>query len=762
MQSFDPPVPPPPNISRPGIMAIDITDRFKSAVNTLAPGELVKDEHFTLFESVSALEIMDPKMDSGVLEQGESLDEEYDVSRELLPVEILGIINQLLCLEMAWHLGYPLSQTLLTSVYVEAMMNPHPRTIDEADFTRGPPDPGNSTSLMFVLRAYCAGMLRTCAFVNDIVKEELYYEEEDFVTNTYDRYFLYDIPSNEILDLLNNAWGELHAVSVAIGPEICASLAYRIEFRIKFLLALEQLVSRDINSESPAPLWIEMRKLVDDIEIHHELEKPVPEAFSTKLQRRLASTMPPRPMVKLGFEECIVHFKRFSQTGIEVMDVLNYKDPQSLLNFILTFQRQKPQPSPFIRTILQNLLFKDMVVLGRYSIRQLIDHDVGILVLPDSPHLDRGYDDVEIPTDARYLISSQMEVFRQRVADVYLDTFRFLCQNRCRVRRTLCHHIQEWDAMEADVGEIEERLKGPLSEIAQPGQDFTFLPLTSWAYVYKLQQMEWVVQLGFELTVYQPDELASMYYYLKGLATLRAQHIESIKHITTTRQDDSQASQMSETPDYDSDFQYARSKQYHRVAMLDAARTWEFADGLSLLYTALLRLGLLKPPPRPYSSDKLRYEIRMRPFSRVSTPQLPSYEVFSEHTTLRDVGTAELLRFAEAAVAAARRGFEASLHLSEGDSFSINATAYQRWISDKKDCLRATIAAGVAISTLKKGYERLMEAKKTGSSKETAKGEDGVEGEKKLAESLKIKVEVPEPEDAYHNWWIVPKLTPLR
>lgn len=85
------------------------------------PGELVKDEHFTLFESVAALEvntiyppkshakdvsadgnlkIMDSKMDSGALAQGESLDEEYDVSRDLLPEEILGIIDQLLCLEV--------------------------------------------------------------------------------------------------------------------------------------------------------------------------------------------------------------------------------------------------------------------------------------------------------------------------------------------------------------------------------------------------------------------------------------------------------------------------------------------------------------------------------------------------------------------------------------------------------------------------------------------------------------------------------------
>lgn len=43
---------------------------------------------------------MDPKMDSGCLAEGESLDEEYDVTRNLLPQEVLGIIDQLLCLEV--------------------------------------------------------------------------------------------------------------------------------------------------------------------------------------------------------------------------------------------------------------------------------------------------------------------------------------------------------------------------------------------------------------------------------------------------------------------------------------------------------------------------------------------------------------------------------------------------------------------------------------------------------------------------------------
>jgi len=46
-------------------------------------------------------QIMDPKMDSGCLALGESLDEDYNVTRKLLPSEVLGIIDQLLCLEVS-------------------------------------------------------------------------------------------------------------------------------------------------------------------------------------------------------------------------------------------------------------------------------------------------------------------------------------------------------------------------------------------------------------------------------------------------------------------------------------------------------------------------------------------------------------------------------------------------------------------------------------------------------------------------------------
>jgi hypothetical protein len=43
---------------------------------------------------------MDGKMDSGYLGQGETMQDNYDFSKALLPEEIIGIIDQLLCHEV--------------------------------------------------------------------------------------------------------------------------------------------------------------------------------------------------------------------------------------------------------------------------------------------------------------------------------------------------------------------------------------------------------------------------------------------------------------------------------------------------------------------------------------------------------------------------------------------------------------------------------------------------------------------------------------
>ncbi|KAK3387459.1 Mak10 subunit, NatC N-terminal acetyltransferase-domain-containing protein [Podospora didyma] len=737
-------------ISSEGIVATDITKKFFAAAATLEPGTLIKDGYFTLFESVGALEIMDPKMDSGCLAPGESLDEDYDVTRPLLPSEVLGIIDQLLCLEMAWHLGYPLSQTILTNVYIEAMLMPCPTTIQDADFIRDRPEGTPRDPMFAVLRAYCLGLLKTCWYVNERIKFEHYYEEEDFVTNTYHRSLLDNIDRNEIRDEIMEARKTIHNLGHRISEDMAQALGFRLELRTAFLRAIELSELRS-NPESLSLPWSQMKAIWEPINKSRHLGTPVPEAFSTKIQRRLASTMPPRPIVQLSFEETYGHFKRLFNDGIDVLKVLDYTDSQSLLNFVQTFQAQKPQPLVYIRALLQFFLFKDMIILGHLSIRHVMDDDLSIVVLPLSKLLDPNNDRCEVPHDARFAMSHQMELFRQRAAQSYLDISRAFCQNRCRVRRTLCHSIQDWETVQMDAEEIDQLLQIQLDEKpmmyqtslsvesgAAGGEPAYSLPLSSWAYLYKLRLMEWIVQLGFELDTYAPDELAGMYWYLSYLAKMRASHVERIQKFTVARVNEIRLTPHTALPD-EMEAKYQRSMSYLRLTLLDAAVTWEMADALSCLYTVLGRLGAIVAPPRPYSSDALRYDIRMKPFAPIGLPELPSYDVFEHASTQAETSTANLLEFASRAVGVVKKGYEALSKLSEKEAFTANC--HSRWVAGTKNCFKSVIATSIAISTVKTAVD-----------KATIRGRDV---------SVALKVDIPRPDKLYHEWWIVPKVTEM-
>lgn len=81
-------------------------------------GQLVHLKSFTLFEAMSAIEIMDPRMDTGVIV---SEQEPFDISRRMSAEETLDVMDNLVTREIAWLAGHSLSQTVYTCIYFHHM-----------------------------------------------------------------------------------------------------------------------------------------------------------------------------------------------------------------------------------------------------------------------------------------------------------------------------------------------------------------------------------------------------------------------------------------------------------------------------------------------------------------------------------------------------------------------------------------------------------------------------------------------------------------
>ena len=241
---------------------------------------------------------MDPKMDAGYLEPGEAFDDELNLAQDHLPEEVIGIMDQLLCFEMSWHQGWPLAQNLFTSLHIDNLLSqklePHvlPHFLPKYTSATVPP------LISVVLRSFCLGLIKSCDLVILLMQSQLYYEEEDFNTNNFNRDLLTTISVQQCNDALAEAADWVKKES-GMGESLQNALQCRLDCRQDMLAFFEVVAPLD---EQPA-FWSKGRDVLQCVEETHEYGIPQPNVFSSKLQRKLASTVPPRPVKDLPFAE---------------------------------------------------------------------------------------------------------------------------------------------------------------------------------------------------------------------------------------------------------------------------------------------------------------------------------------------------------------------------------------------------------------------------------------------------------------------------
>ncbi|KAJ6051764.1 hypothetical protein N7499_011143 [Penicillium canescens] len=727
----------------------DITAEFTDAASKLHGGQLVKDEMFTLFEAVGALEIMDSKMDSGYIAPGENLaqalEDNYDVRQPLTPEEIVGLMDQLLCHEVAWHKGHPLSQTLFTSIYLDRLLWPVPRTMEDARFDRVPSD---SPLVGLVLRAYCLALVKACDLVHARVTTEYYYEEEDFVSQLYNRNLLSAFDISHFHRLLDQAVAWV-GDQTDIDEKLKQAIRCRLLFRHELLSALDQdlEVLETRSTENFASCIAQLGPLTESV----SLGKPVPEAFSLKIQRKLASTVPPRPMVHISHDDALAHMKRLCQDAIDMQQMLDYRGPSNFKTAVWTLLSRKPQPSIYIRCLLQALIVSNMTILGTVPVKDFLFDDLAELVLPASILLEANIDEVEMPSDPRFQIAQKMDGFLKRFAQPFVDTVRCACLNRCRVRRTICHTIVDWDNLQMEAEELDLELRTLSAEPPlqfQGGEPTWSFPLSSWAYNQKLVHFRLILQMGFELSIYSPEELPGMYWYLSHVCSTHLGHIDRIRTFTVAARKRDLMSAGTRTGS-SSQKASAFHKSFHALERLTThiIAVDAFAIALHALYVVLARHNVLPSASssQAYSSDRLRYEIRMKPFIPITLPELVPYDEYKREAALEGDSDITILERASKAITEARKAWEATLANGafiddpSAPTKAVPVAIEEDWKRDVKDTMRACIGTSLTIEAVKKALAASSDESKP----------------------LNLDVVVPEvgSKSRWHDWWVVPQVS---
>lgn len=158
------------------------------------------DELFGLFEAMSAIEMMDPKMDAGMLcNRGnnkpvtfqQAVDSGMIKLDDLRPSEVIGIIDSTYACLVSWLEGHSLAQTVFTNLYLH-----QPSQIVDKP-----------------LKTFCYAIYKIIEVIRECINKALVFEEEDFQSVMYGYKLQQDITEQKTISMLREVEEELHRKS---------------------------------------------------------------------------------------------------------------------------------------------------------------------------------------------------------------------------------------------------------------------------------------------------------------------------------------------------------------------------------------------------------------------------------------------------------------------------------------------------------------------------------------------------------------------
>jgi hypothetical protein len=164
----------------------------------LSLGELLHDDLFGLFEAMSAIEMMDPKMDAGMrCNRQERKPHTFRSGvaaghvnlSALRPSEHVGVMDSTLACLVTWFEGHSLAQTVFTNLYLH--------NVPEIE------DP--------VAKSFSVVVLKLISLVKDFVQKGSVYEEEDFQPMSYGFKLCADVSEHRCAGMLKEVEDDLTA-----------------------------------------------------------------------------------------------------------------------------------------------------------------------------------------------------------------------------------------------------------------------------------------------------------------------------------------------------------------------------------------------------------------------------------------------------------------------------------------------------------------------------------------------------------------------
>ncbi|XP_013149597.1 PREDICTED: N-alpha-acetyltransferase 35, NatC auxiliary subunit isoform X2 [Papilio polytes] len=509
---------------------VDITSDFFKHIEDLKLGELLHDGHlFGLFEAMSAIEMMDPKMDAGMLcNRGNPKPLNFPQAvasgklkiDDLEPSELIGIIDATMACIVSWLEGHSLAQTVFTNLYLH---QPH-------------------SIINKTLKAYCIAVYKLLDCIRDCITKAQVFEEEDFLPMGYG-YRLgsnpqmgsaYDasleVSEQKCIAMLREQEEDLNKKSRSFDDDdannLWPALAARIRFTRMIYQALLVITKRDSQSGADCVALLngcsEMMKIIiktagKGTQPVENSDSPNPMGFEPMInQRLLPPTFPrytrikPRAAALLYFDDLVARLRH----AWKITSCTNF---HTALDFFMEFSRQRscilsrsalqllylspspatslsvaatapPRPHPFVEIL-------------RESIRSFVNPPALALKSPAGT-----------TPQGRELV----EKFLVRCVRPFAVLLQVCGHNRARQRDKLALLLDEFAALQEEAESVDALLVGGAGAgagaVAGAGAGRSCLG--TWLLYHVLRVMIAYLLAGLELELYSVHEYHYIFWYL--------------------------------------------------------------------------------------------------------------------------------------------------------------------------------------------------------------------------------------------------------
>lgn len=615
----------------------DITTEFQEAASQLALGELLHDSSFGLFEAMSAIEMMDPKMDAGMLcnqiqRKVYNLEQAVQAgivkTDDLTPEEMIGIMDATLATLVTWLEGHSLAQTVFTNLYLH-----NPYIINDR-----------------CLKAFSLVMLKIVDVIRERINRAGCFEEEDFQPMSYGFKMAGDLTETRASGMLKEVEDDLNRKLRALrqkqGGTDDSSSESENEYRVTVALHTRVRFYRHFyalllvfGKDKPEGLG-QAQKLITQLQelvpmmrstLFHGIQPPSREAsktdyptimgFEPLINQRLLPPTFPRYTVIRGRNESLDYITGLLQRLHTVTTVTDMGSLHAVMEVFMEFS--KSLPCVLARSLLQlTFLPPNRRVFGTLPIVDALKETIRGFIAPPvlSPKCSL-YNNAQA--------KGYVEALVTRAARPICALFQITGHNRARQRDKWAHLLDDLSNLQEEADKVDAFLHSMLVK-TEPNRGHLAC-LGTWVLYHTLQTMINYTLAGFELELYAPYEYHYVYWYLSELllawlvSTLHRADNFLLEHETMSDQQKGRSNKKNKKK--------KRPKSLSREITLAQAQQQMF--GAYFKAVMGLRLdGKMKQPTFMFDSEEVRFTHRFAPFTCVATPPMVHYSQYREMSDL--------------------------------------------------------------------------------------------------------------------------------